>query len=172
MVPFLDRESRGQVQHTRPARCAQVQVVVQSDNKDPNQLFELLVDLDKSIVSSKQQLQGKHSYIDSDYMRQVEAACMADDRVKAEVRSLNLPVNATVCVEPWAYATDGMNDMSERTTMVSQFHVVVAILAFCPCYPRVVCLIPARRAYKSFIRSVGSIYAFLITLMPTTMPIP
>lgn len=77
-----------------------------------------MVDLNAKSIKSKQELPGKHSYIDADYMRQVERACLADSRVQDEIRSLNLPEGATVVVEPWAYATDGMNDMNERVTMV------------------------------------------------------
>ena len=93
-----------------------VQTII-ADGKAKN-LFEIVVDLDKGIVASQQFLEGKHSYIDAEYMKQVEAACMADERVQREIKQLQLPDGATACVEPWAYATDGMNDMTERTTMV------------------------------------------------------
>jgi len=118
MIPFLDWEHGRQTNETRPSRRAHVQVVVQNDQAS-NQLFDLVVDLDKGVVVDKQHLEGKHSYIDSAYMREVEKACMADKKVQAEIATLELPPNASVCVEPWAYATDGTNDMSERTTMVS-----------------------------------------------------
>ena len=54
-------------------------------------------------------------------MKTVEKACMEDERVQAEIRNLELPPSASVIVEAWAYATDGMNDMSQRTTMVMAF---------------------------------------------------
>lgn len=117
MIRFLDWEHGREATETRPARRAHVQVVIQTD-EGQNQLFELVVDLDQGVVVDKQYFEGKHSYIDSVYMRDVETACMADERVQAEIRSLELPPNASVCVEPWAYATDGMSDMSQRTTMV------------------------------------------------------
>ena len=117
MIPFLELEHRGQHAGTRPARVARVQLVIRSD-QGSNQLIELLVDLGQAAVINQQNMVGKHSYIDSAYMKAVERACIADERVKMEIRSLELPTGATVCVEPWAYATDGMNDMSERTTMV------------------------------------------------------
>ena len=94
-----------------------MQVVVQVEK---NQLFELIVDIDAAKVVTNQYLKGKHSYIDSDYMTQVEAACIADEQVQNEISKLDLPPEAKVVVEAWAYATDGMNDMSERTTMVSK----------------------------------------------------
>jgi primary-amine oxidase len=50
-------------------------------------------------------------------MKQVETACLGDSRVQDEVKKLQLPDGATVIVEPWTYATDGMNDMSSRITM-------------------------------------------------------
>ena len=79
---------------------------------------ELIVDLDNDKVARKQHLKGKHSYIDANYMKAVEAACLANEAVQAEIDTLDLPVGATVVVEPWAYATDGMNDMTDRVTMV------------------------------------------------------
>lgn len=51
-------------------------------------------------------------------MQNVAAACLGDPKVQEEIRSLDLPPGATVVVEPWAYATDGLNDMKERQTMV------------------------------------------------------
>lgn len=94
-----------------------MQVVVQAEK---NKLFELVVDIDNAKVVTNQYLKGRHSYIDSDYMTQVEAACIADEQVQNEISKLDLPPEAKVVVEAWAYATDGMNDMSERTTMVSK----------------------------------------------------
>jgi Cu2+-containing amine oxidase len=69
-------------------------------------------------VIKKEYLVGKHPYIDSAYMQAAEKACRADPRIEAEIQKLKLPDGAQVVVEPWAYATDGMNDVSERTTMV------------------------------------------------------
>ncbi|KAI9932688.1 hypothetical protein ASPWEDRAFT_100186 [Aspergillus wentii DTO 134E9] len=116
MVHFLDQEHRGLPVTTRPARIARVQVVIR-DDFGSNQLIELFIDLDKAEVTKQQHLVGKHSFIDSEYMKAVEKACMADERVQKEIQTLNLPPNASVVVEAWAYATDGMNDMSQRTSM-------------------------------------------------------
>ena len=52
-------------------------------------------------------------------MQGSEAACLADPRVQEEIRALHLPEEAFVCVEPWAYGTDGMHDMTKRIVMVS-----------------------------------------------------
>lgn len=117
MVQFLEKEHRRQTIGEIPARRARVEVVVKGVN-DSNELFELVVDLDTDTVSSKKHLKGKHSYIDADFMKSVEAACLANEEVQAEIRTLKLPTGATVVVEPWAYATDGMNDMTQRVTMV------------------------------------------------------
>lgn len=119
MIPFLDKESRGQPTGQAPDRSARVEVVIENEKSAKNELFELLVDLDHDRVSAKQHLKGKHSYIDSEYMKQVEKACLANEEVQQEIRTLNLPDGATVVVEPWAYATDGLNDMTERVTMVN-----------------------------------------------------
>ncbi|WAO86047.1 Amine oxidase [Fusarium falciforme] len=116
MIRFLEKEHRNQPTGQAPTRCARVEVVLESKTGN-HELFELLADLDNSRVTAKQHHKGKHSYIDSDYMRKVEEACLANKQVQDEIRSLNLPAGATVVVEPWAYATDGMNDMTQRVTM-------------------------------------------------------
>lgn len=125
MIPFLEREHRGQPPVSRPARTARVQVIVRNESGSKNDLIELLVDLNRSAVTRQETLKGKHSYIDSEYMQAVEKACNADPRIQAEIKKLKLPPDASVVIEPWAYATDGMNDMSERTTMVRTSHFCV-----------------------------------------------
>ena len=117
MIPFLEHEQRFELSTiTPPARIARVQVI----RKDfmHGQLFECLVDLHDMKVVKLRHLKGRHSYIDSAYMQDVETVCLTDSEIRAEIKKLELPNEATVCVEPWAYATDGMNDMSERITMV------------------------------------------------------
>lgn len=106
-----------------PARCARVQVVLRND-QSRNELHELIVDLGQHAVVETHRLEGKHSYIDAEYMKAVEKVCLANEDVQKEIKSLELPENATVVVEPWAYATDGMNDMSRRTSMVSSGHAL------------------------------------------------
>lgn len=118
MLPFLEREHRGEVHLARPARVARVQVTVRSF-ASPSELVELLVDLDAGAITKKEHLVGKHSYVDAAYMQAVEDACRADSRVQEQLRELMLPAGAQVVIEPWAYATDGMNDTRERTSMVS-----------------------------------------------------
>lgn len=118
MIPYLEKEHHKQPVGQVPTRYARVEVVVKGSGNE-NQLFELIVDLDNDKVARKQHVKGKHSYIDADYMKAVEAACLANEEVQAEIRTLDLPAGATVVVEPWAYATDGMNDMTDRVTMVS-----------------------------------------------------
>lgn len=118
MIAFLDSQQNGTASQTaRPARQARVQVIASPTPKEASQLFELIVDLDEQSVVKLENLKGKHSYIDSSYMGEVERACLADERVQAEIQTLQLPPEAVVCVEAWAYATDGMNDMTERITM-------------------------------------------------------
>ncbi|GES63435.1 copper amine oxidase [Aspergillus terreus] len=115
MIPFLEKEHLGQ-SPTPPPRTAHVQVILRTDN-GTSELIELLVDLQHHTGVKKEHLPGKHSYIDPEYMRAVETACMADQRIQDEIKKLQLPANASVIVEPWAYATDGMNDMTQRITM-------------------------------------------------------
>ena len=102
---------------TRPARCARVQIIIRTD-QNINELYELIVDLDENAVTQQHLLEGKHSYIEASYMKAVEQVCMANEDVQNEIELLELPAEATVTVEAWAYATDGMNEMSRRTTMV------------------------------------------------------
>lgn len=118
MVQWLAAQDQNQNGVEKPPRCARVQVVL-LEGEGPGQLYDLLVDLDQSKVVKKEHLPGKHSHIDSGYMRAVEEACRNDPRVQAEIEKLNLPTDSTVCIEPWAYATDGEIDTSQRTTMVS-----------------------------------------------------
>jgi primary-amine oxidase len=118
MIGFLEQESRQQSLGLRPVRCARVEIVI-NDEKGDCQLFDLLVDLDNDKVLAKQHQHGKHSYIDAAYMKQVEQACLANHDVQAEIKRLHLPESAKVVVEPWAYATDGQNDMKSRVSMVS-----------------------------------------------------
>lgn len=121
MIAFLDRQSNEfTAEAARPARQARVQVIASPAPKEAIQLFELIVDLDEQSVVKLENLKGKHSFIDSSYMGEAEKACLADERVQAEIQTLRLPDEAVVCVEAWAYATDGMNDMTERITMVRE----------------------------------------------------
>ncbi|CAH0028272.1 unnamed protein product [Clonostachys rhizophaga] len=117
MVEYLEKEHRKQPHGKIPARNARVEVVVKGHNEQ-NELFELVVELDTEKVASKKHQRGKHSYIDAEYMKAVEQACLANEEVQAEIRTLDLPAGSTVVVEPWAYATDGMNDMTTRISMV------------------------------------------------------
>ncbi|OKL61048.1 hypothetical protein UA08_03131 [Talaromyces atroroseus] len=116
MIPYLEKEHRKQPVGAPPVRVARVQVILSGDT-DSQKFVELFVDLDKSAVVKQQHLEGKHPYIDSAYMKSVEKACLGDLRIQAEIRKLDLPPSASVIVEPWAYATDGLNDMSQRITM-------------------------------------------------------
>lgn len=117
MVRFLEQIDSGHTGAVSPARTAHVQII-ETDKSQKNCLVEILVDLDKKSITKMQRLPGKHSYIDSDYMKAVEAVCRADPRVQEELRTLDLPDEATVVIEAWAYAPDGMNDMTGRVTMV------------------------------------------------------
>ncbi|KAL7916814.1 copper amine oxidase [Trichoderma velutinum] len=116
MIDFLEREHRNEPERKRPSRCARVEALVKPQ-AGKHELHELFVNLDESKITGQKHLIGKHSYIDSAYMKEVEAACLADKQVQEEIRKLDLPPGSTAIVEPWAYATDGANDMSERITM-------------------------------------------------------
>lgn len=117
MVSWLEAYDSGQTQCIPPPRTARVQVITQ-ERQNSNKLIELVIDLRRGETISQQHLVGKHSYIDAAYMKTVEKACMADAWVQHELSKLDIPENASVVAEPWAYATDGLNDMSERLSMV------------------------------------------------------
>ena len=117
LVTYLEAEHRRDQVLPKISRCARVEILVRSKN-GANDLFELIVAIESNNVIGKQHLEGKHSYIDAAYMKEVEEACLRDPKVQAEIETLNLPEGASVIVEPWAYATDGSNDMSRRISMV------------------------------------------------------
>jgi primary-amine oxidase len=117
MVAFLDQECRKLPAQRVPTRSARVEITLKT-TAGGNELHEIQVNLTESSILKQQVLQGKHSYIDSEYMKEVETACMADQRVQDEIQKLDLPPGASVVIEPWAYATDGQNDMSKRVSMV------------------------------------------------------
>ncbi|KAL2758887.1 hypothetical protein ACRALDRAFT_2058137 [Sodiomyces alcalophilus JCM 7366] len=111
MIAFLESEHSGAKDTRPPPRQARVQLF------HDRVLHEAVVDLDRRVIVTKEALHGRHSYIDTEFMAKVADACLADQRVQEEIKSLNLPEGATVVVEPWAYATDGIKDMTERWTM-------------------------------------------------------
>jgi primary-amine oxidase len=156
MISFLDKENRKQVTGPAPARCARVEVVL--EGRHANDLFELVVDLDRNEVVAKQHQPGKHSYIDSAYMQKVEKAARANDEIQKQIRTLDLPAGSTVVIEPWAYATDGENDMSQRVTMVrSSLHKWHAKLC-------------ASSSFANHAFSAGSTFVCLSTQTQTTTP--
>jgi len=113
MILFLNlSHSNAESTPTPPARIAKVHVHVGSV------FHELSIDLGKEAIVSDEVVEGRHPHIDPDFMRRVELACLAHPNVQGMIASLKLPEGATVVVEPWAYGTDGMNDMSKRLTMV------------------------------------------------------
>lgn len=123
MIEYLDREQEGLNDLKSPTRTARVQIVLEGNPR--SRFIELIVDLDAVAVVSQQHLIGKHPFIDSAYMQAVEKACKADHRVQDEIAKMGLTTESTVVVESWAYATDGTNDMSERTTMVCGVFVLI-----------------------------------------------
>ena len=116
LIPFLQAEHKGEDPLSAPNRLARVDVVL--NGSDGNELFELLVDLAADKVIKKEHIKGKHSFADPTYMKSVEIACLGSEKVQEEIKSLDLPEGSHVVVEPWTYATDGMNNMSLRISMV------------------------------------------------------
>ena len=118
LITYLEHEHQRTEVSLGPNRCARVEILIKNDH-DTNDLLELVINLDNESVCKQTHLEGKHSYIDSSFMKEVEESCMANARVQYEIQKLDLSPGASVIIEPWAYATDGSNDMSRRITMVS-----------------------------------------------------
>ncbi|KAF2275509.1 copper amine oxidase [Westerdykella ornata] len=107
MIAYLSSPSPKAV----PKRIAKVHIYIEKV------FHELHIDIPARTIVSDRLLHGRHSHIDSAYMKQVEEACLQDAQVQDEIKALNLPDGATVIAEPWTYATDGMSDMTARITM-------------------------------------------------------
>ncbi|OQV04226.1 Copper amine oxidase, enzyme domain-containing protein isoform 2 [Cladophialophora immunda] len=120
MTTFLEHEhTKGAVTSepsTKPARLATVQVFL-GQPRDSAHFYELKVNVDTGEVVDKEQLLGRHPHVDANDMQKTEAACLGDSRVQAAIKEMQLPEGAVVKIEPWTYATDGMNDMSLKITM-------------------------------------------------------
>ncbi len=86
--------------------------------RDSDHYFQLKVNVETGDIVAKEQLVGCHPHVDANDMKEVEQACLSDPRVQAAIKDMQLPEGATVKIEPWTYATDGMNDMSQKITMV------------------------------------------------------
>ncbi|KAF2193869.1 copper amine oxidase [Zopfia rhizophila CBS 207.26] len=111
MVEYLALEHTALIPLVKPGRIAKVHVYIAKE------FHEMLVDVDNGHIISDKVLHGRHSHVDSAHMKRVETACLQDSRIQKEIQSLRLPEGATVIVEPWTYATDGMNDVNTRITM-------------------------------------------------------
>lgn len=110
----MEAERRGSHSPQAPPRVSLVQFYLNS----PADFKELKYDIQNDRIFDKKDLPGIQSYTDTEEMQESEAACLADPGVKREIELLDLPEDAVVCVEPWTYGTDGMNDMSKRIIMV------------------------------------------------------
>jgi primary-amine oxidase len=88
------------------------------NERNSGNFHQLKVDLAKGEIVEKQHLAGRHSHVDTNDMQKCEAACLNDPRVQKAIREMELPKDATIVVEPWTYATDGMYDMKDKMTMV------------------------------------------------------
>ncbi|KIW64425.1 hypothetical protein, variant [Phialophora macrospora] len=116
MMLFLDAEHKGQLVGKKPARLATVQVFF-GPKRDSEHFYELKVDVQSGEIVHREQLVGRHSHVDGNDLVKIEAACLNDPRVQAAIKDMQLPDGAVVKIEPWTYATDGMNDMSQKITM-------------------------------------------------------
>lgn len=114
MVPFLEAEHAGKPGVSTSERSAFIQFYRGSSKN----FYQVHLELRTGKVNAEKKLEGKHSYVDTDEMQATEDACIAAPEVQEAIRMLQLPDEAEVCIEPWTYGTDGMNDMAERIIMV------------------------------------------------------
>ncbi|OJJ49956.1 hypothetical protein ASPZODRAFT_1074802 [Penicilliopsis zonata CBS 506.65] len=113
MIPFLEAERSGKPSTPTPSRSA----LIQFYRGKPTDFREVWIELESGKITKEKILSGKHSYVDSTEMQAAEKACMAAGEVQKVIRMLELPEEAVVCIEPWSYGTDGMNDIAERIIM-------------------------------------------------------
>jgi primary-amine oxidase len=118
MITFLDAEHSGRLDlDSKPARLATVQVFLGAQRTSEH-FYELKVDVATGEIVRKEQLLGRHPHVDGNDGVRTEKACLEDPAVQAAIKDLHLPDGAEVKIEPWTYATDGMNDMKQKITMV------------------------------------------------------
>ncbi|KAI1615054.1 hypothetical protein EDD36DRAFT_432033 [Exophiala viscosa] len=116
MIRFLEDEHHGAQSLSAPARVAMVQVFL--GPRDSDHFYQLKVDVSSGKILEERQLKGCHPHVDATDMRKAEQECLKDPEVQAAIKSMHLPEGATINIEPWTYGTDGMNDMSQKITMV------------------------------------------------------
>lgn len=117
MIRFLEAENHGVQPLPTLARIAMVQVFL--GPRDSDHFYHLKIDAHSGEITEKRQLKGRHPHVDANDMRKAEQECLNDPEVQAAIRAMHLPEGATVKIEPWTYGTDGVNDMSQKITMVS-----------------------------------------------------
>ncbi|KAK6381556.1 hypothetical protein LTS17_004614 [Exophiala oligosperma] len=115
MIRYLEAEHGGRLQGLILPRLAMVQAFL--GPRDSNHYYLLKVDVTTGDVAQQKQLVGCHPHVDATDMQKAERECLNDPRVQAAIKDMKLPAGAEVKIEPWTYATDGMNDMSEKITM-------------------------------------------------------
>ncbi|KAI1608197.1 amine oxidase [Exophiala viscosa] len=112
LAPYLQAERANQIRPKIPRKA-----FCQYYLNDRQQFHQVEVDIDTGKLSSREELPGKHSYTDAEEGTKAEAGCLAEPTVQAALKQLDLPENAVVVVEPWTYAPDGLEDMSQRIIM-------------------------------------------------------
>lgn len=113
LFPYLQAERTLQTRPIVPRKA-----FCQFYLNDRQHFHQLEVDIETKELSDQESLVGKHSYTDAEEGVKSEAACLADPQVQAAIKQLDLPEGALVVVEPWTYAPDGIEDMSQRIIMV------------------------------------------------------
>ena len=114
LIPYLEAERNGTAFPTPPSRLALLQFYLGK----PTEYRSAKVDLTRECLFNLKNLNGHHSYVDTGQMKRCEEAALADPRVQAAIRDLQLPDGAEVVCEPWTYSPDGMNSMDRHIVMV------------------------------------------------------
>lgn len=113
LVPYLQAEHGSQPRPMVPRKA-----FCQYYLDDRQQFHQLEIDITTKALSNQEALIGRHSYTDAEEGVKAEAGCLADPQVQVAIKQLELPENAVIVVEPWTYAPDGLEDMSQRIIMV------------------------------------------------------
>jgi primary-amine oxidase len=116
MMAFLDAEHSPSPAVPPPTRAATVQVFIGA-KRDSARFFEIKVNVRTGEILHQEQLLGRHPHVDGNDMVVNERACLSDPRVQAAIKEMTLPEGAEIRIEPWTYATDGANDMTQKITM-------------------------------------------------------
>jgi primary-amine oxidase len=119
VVPYLEAERQGKPRPAKPARL----LFALFHRLDNGSFYKALLNANtKSIISAKELPKDVQGPADVDEMIEMETTCLSHPAVKAEIEKLNLPQGMTVCMDPWIYGTEDINE-SRRLTQCYMYVV-------------------------------------------------